>query len=792
MTTTEQKDKLALETPEELQEWREKLMDRSPRIANKLRTLMRIENKLMKRLYSQTYTSHEDPNTVDTKRNKATNPNNAPTKTLSEINKFTTTNDIDNEDDNAGSEEIAEEDMDNIHDHIHHFQDSKYEIVFERDEELGFDISAGNEGVYVSRINEKGKEKQISLYSSLSAINNQNVTLFDLNQLKRALANLSRPARITFRKSIVQTPYGTANIINRNTASGKVLVGLEYATAYLDEEQISRFTYNKNWNEFEETRLFDLISDFQAQFKKSRSGFRSRNRTRNGQRNKDKTNGNNNSSTVNSRPQTSMTLNSRPQTSISRVGTASNVNGQIPWDTIAEEMHNRSAKDCEKRWELINTLNHLVSEDVLYNKLSYHTRKGDYQSVKRIIQRNPELLLRPDKNRSTPLFTACWYGKCDIAKLMIDYGAKVNHSNLKGNYPIHMAVENSYVDIVNLLIANDAKINLNYVYNLIDNKDAYNVDPAIVLAVNRAQLQIGDKVWYQHDKLGLIPAVIMEKLSGSRPVQYIIKMRINQYHETAIQNGSAGNINKIMRISILDKCLKPVTESSGPPLKELINKKTKMLERFHKWDSFWNEYNDEQQRISDEILETHRSRANLNENIDTKIVTIKDVNAKIEIVTSHKIGMEPEENDTDDVSEIEEETNSTQQKENETENSNENESDSTSNSQTDTSSDDKSNKTQNTIKPKEPFCPTVIHNNYYLTQLRHVPIANRCVGLRKLQTAIAQHPDTKEHQYEQEKLASNNNDPSKKLCYVAREHVRRFDIVMEKLIDYVKIPNNDK
>ena len=782
-------EKFTLECPDELQMWRESLMEKSPRIANKLRTLMRIENKLLKKLYNQTYTSHEDP----VEKQQLKKANTAPTKTLSEINKFTFEEDSNSAETNEktiGSEEIEEEEEE--HDSSIHNKtekDLKYEVAYYQDEELGFDISYGNEGVYVSRINEKGKEKQISLYSTLYGINNQNVNSFDLDKMKKALSTLSRPARITFRKSIVQTPYGTANIINRSTVSGKIQIGLEYATAYIDEENISRFTYNKQWNEFEESRLVDLVTIYQSQMKQSRSGFRNRN------------NGSSGNST------------SRPRTNMSRLS-GGNGTGGIPWDDISDEMHHRSGKDCEKRWELINTLNHLLSEDVLYNKLSYYTRKGDVQSVKRIIQRCPALLLRPDKNRSTPLFTACWYGKYEIAKLMIEYGARVNHSNLKGNYPIHMAIENSFVNIVNLLIANDAKINLNFVYNLIDNKDNYNIDPEVVLSVNRAQLVSGDRVWYQHEKLGLIRAVIMEKLTDLRPVHYIIKMRINQYHEAAMNNGSAGNISKIMRVSILDKCLKPVTETNGPPLKELITKKQKMLERFNKWDSFWCEYNEEQIRVEKEILTKEKSKINLVNENKTEVAK-----GKIEIESTHKIEIEPDaehallpllsededeeadeteneyltEIDEEDSSEEVQETKEQHHKNEQQQSEKENQPEQNSNSQKIDPKKpiDKDNKTSPTesnmnIKQREPFHPPVIHNNYYLTKLKNVPLANRCVGLRKLQTAISQHPDTKDHEYEQEQISVNNNDPSKKLCYVAREHVRRFDIVMEKMIDYTK------
>lgn len=737
-------ERFSLESPRELDQWRQTLQSKSARMGSKLATIAKIEKKLAKRLEILNRTLAEEPMFVLEKSPKIVNQ--GPVRTLAEINTFHP----------PPESEAVNTNVADKYTFSKKEKDLKYDIEYHQDEELGFDISVGNEGVYVSNINDRGRAKGVILYSSLFALKNQNVTSFDVDKLKKALSTLNRPARITFRKSIVETPYGIGHIVDRYSETNpKVQILLEFGLGWIMEEDIAKFVPNKQWNEFEEERLSDLIRTHQSQ---TRNGPRSRNRNRNsiGQ-------------CSNSRPNTSGSFGA-----LSR----NNMRGKIVWEKIADEMHNRSAKDCEKRWELISTLNHLVNEDVLYNKLAYFSRKGDTQGAKRIVQRCPELLQRPDKNRSTPLFTACWYGKYEICKLMIAYGAKVNHSNLKGNYPIQMAIENSFVNIVDLLIANDAIVSIQDVYNLIDKSSTFNPHPDMVLSINRAQLTSGDKVWYEHSVLGLIRAVIVDKLSDLRPVHFIIKMRINQYHE-ALMSKQGTSIAKIMRVSVMDKRLKPITESTGPPLKELIAKKQKMMERFNKWDTFWaetNRQNTPNSRVSAQSIPKLMEKQEVNQHSKMVIVSGHELPSLMETANTEDVEEEEDEPlEIENVSDIEE---TSDPKANHSDSDNVHDNDSNS----------KTTKKANPKKPIAvwtPFQPPITHNNYYLKDLKEVALANRCVGLRKLQTSISQHPDTKEHEYEEHNASSpNHSDPTNSMCYIAREHAKRFEMVMDKLIDH--------
>lgn len=58
----------------------------------------------------------------------------------------------------------------------------------------------------------------------------------------------------------------------------------------------------------------------------------------------------------------------------------------------------------------------------------------------------------PTKTGSTPLFTVAWDGNVDIARLLLDNGAKVNWKNLRGNTALHMAIEQNHEHIVKLFL----------------------------------------------------------------------------------------------------------------------------------------------------------------------------------------------------------------------------------------------------------------------------------------------------------------------------------------------------
>jgi ankyrin repeat protein len=63
-------------------------------------------------------------------------------------------------------------------------------------------------------------------------------------------------------------------------------------------------------------------------------------------------------------------------------------------------------------------------------------------------------------NFQTPLHHACQMGKVELAKILIDNGAKVNLFNADGQTPLHCAVKSGKPEIVKLLVDNGAFLNV--------------------------------------------------------------------------------------------------------------------------------------------------------------------------------------------------------------------------------------------------------------------------------------------------------------------------------------------
>lgn len=62
------------------------------------------------------------------------------------------------------------------------------------------------------------------------------------------------------------------------------------------------------------------------------------------------------------------------------------------------------------------------------------------------------LVNKRDKNFSTLVYTACWYGRADVLEYLIDVGADLGIKNLRGNSPIEMALEKNHVEVVAILL----------------------------------------------------------------------------------------------------------------------------------------------------------------------------------------------------------------------------------------------------------------------------------------------------------------------------------------------------
>jgi ankyrin repeat protein len=88
-------------------------------------------------------------------------------------------------------------------------------------------------------------------------------------------------------------------------------------------------------------------------------------------------------------------------------------------------------------------------------------KEGHGEKVKAMINRKIALVRERDYEGWTPLHTASFYGRLEIAQLLIDHGADVRAADNSGETPLHLAAEaglNSRA-IAELLIAKGAPVN---------------------------------------------------------------------------------------------------------------------------------------------------------------------------------------------------------------------------------------------------------------------------------------------------------------------------------------------
>ena len=81
---------------------------------------------------------------------------------------------------------------------------------------------------------------------------------------------------------------------------------------------------------------------------------------------------------------------------------------------------------------------------------------GDFKEVKRLVARGSEINSRHPESGNTPLGQAVTYGHLDIAKYLIEKGARVSGSNRDGNTPLHIAAFFCDFDIARLLLEQGA------------------------------------------------------------------------------------------------------------------------------------------------------------------------------------------------------------------------------------------------------------------------------------------------------------------------------------------------
>lgn len=86
-------------------------------------------------------------------------------------------------------------------------------------------------------------------------------------------------------------------------------------------------------------------------------------------------------------------------------------------------------------------------------------RNGDLELAKKMLKENPAVFNSTNKEGYSPLTLACYRGNIEIVRLMLKNNADINVNSTMGT-PLMAAVVKGNVDIVKLLIQKNANVNL--------------------------------------------------------------------------------------------------------------------------------------------------------------------------------------------------------------------------------------------------------------------------------------------------------------------------------------------
>jgi ankyrin repeat protein len=88
------------------------------------------------------------------------------------------------------------------------------------------------------------------------------------------------------------------------------------------------------------------------------------------------------------------------------------------------------------------------------------TGNGNLAKVRLLLDRNPNLVFRKNRDGSTALHSAAFHDCLEIAELLLNRNADVNAKNSEGVTPLHYAASYGHKDIAELLLSNKADVNI--------------------------------------------------------------------------------------------------------------------------------------------------------------------------------------------------------------------------------------------------------------------------------------------------------------------------------------------
>lgn len=139
-------------------------------------------------------------------------------------------------------------------------------------------------------------------------------------------------------------------------------------------------------------------------------------------------------------------------------------------------------------------------------------KDGDFETVKKLLEKDPNLLNTGNRLQQTPLLMASYEGHANIVLFLIEKGAKIDQPDSFGATPLHMAVLGGQTEIVELLISKGADVNIKSKNGKIPLQMAFEKDaPDIVEVFIKQGLAINSNI-NQYGRTLLHEAAIMGKI----------------------------------------------------------------------------------------------------------------------------------------------------------------------------------------------------------------------------------------------------------------------------------------
>ena len=139
-------------------------------------------------------------------------------------------------------------------------------------------------------------------------------------------------------------------------------------------------------------------------------------------------------------------------------------------------------------------------------------KDGDFETVKKLLKKDPNLLNTGNRLQQTPLLMASFGGHADIVLFLIKKGAKINQPDSFGATPLHMAVLGGQAGMVELLVSKGADVNIKSRNGKIPLQMAFEKDaPDIVEVFLKQGMEVNSSI-NQYGRTLLHEAAIIGKI----------------------------------------------------------------------------------------------------------------------------------------------------------------------------------------------------------------------------------------------------------------------------------------